>query len=332
VDSVVKGTVSFIPWPAQSSFAPYEIHQMSTVATIPIFAAGLAPDPHELRPLPNGDFLIFTDQIQNGVDLTGYPGTMLDGGTFGSDASILPCDILEVDQAGNVVWQWTGTDHFDAVLDTVMPNATTVNGVPAADVFHCNSIDIEPGTGNLLISARNMSTVFMIDRTTSKVLWKMGGSSYNKDGAVIVPVSSAFHGQHDARLQPGWSTGCGGRGQISLFDDETFSGPAARAVVYDVTIGAGTVSGCGPTGATVAWEKSGTTSSSFMGSFRIMSDGTRIIGWGYGGEPGRVFTEVDDKGKELLDFYFTDTDCSFRALKVPLDHLDLDVMRRVTGL
>jgi hypothetical protein len=333
VDSVVQGTVSFIPWPAATGFSPMELHNLAEGTTTPIFGIGYAPDPHEVRALSNGHYLIFTDQVESGVDLTNYPGTTLDGGTFGPDASILPCDILEVDGTGDVAWQWIGTEHFDAVLDTVHPNALTVNDVNVADVFHCNSIDVEPGTGNLLVSARNMDSVFFIDKKTSAVLWKTGGSAYNKDGATIVPLKSPFHGQHDARLQPGWSTSCGGKGQFSVFDDETYSGAAARAVVYDVTVGgADAGAACGAAGADVSWEFEGSAESVFMGSFRILSDGTRIIGWGFGGAPSLVFTEVDVEKQRLLDFYFTDTDCSFRSIKVPLDQLDLGVMRSVTGL
>jgi hypothetical protein len=211
------------------------------------------------------------------------------------------------------------------------------------DPFHCNSIDVEPTTGNLLVSARNMDSVFFIDWTTGAVLWKMGGKAYNKDGATVVPIhaSHAFYRQHDVRLQPGWSTtDCGGKGQISMYDDETDTGYPARAVVWDVTVSAGDAGGgegggaCGTAGATVAWQYEGPGETGYMGSFRILSDGSRVVGWGcYGDTPsGLVFTELSDAGADLLDFYFTDTDCSYRAIKVPTTQLDISAMRNAVGL
>jgi hypothetical protein len=49
-------------------------------------------------------------------------------------------------------------------------------GVGEPDPFHCNSIDVEPATGNLLVSGRHMDSIFYIERSTGKILWKMGGN------------------------------------------------------------------------------------------------------------------------------------------------------------
>ena len=82
----------------------------------------------------------------------------------------------------------------------------------------------------------------------------------------------------------------------------------------------------------MAWARSGTASSVYMGSFRILADGSRVIGWGEGGEANLVFTEVDSDGHALLDFYFTDNNTSYRSIKVPLGALDLGVLRGTSGL
>jgi hypothetical protein len=336
VDTTVDGAISFIPWHSAGFLSPFEIHQLSPLKTTSVTAKGVALDPHELRPLSNGNFLLFTDAIQGGIDLTGFGIKGPDGGTFGPNSDILPCNILEVDREGDLVWKWVGTDHFDAVKDSTLPELGKGPGnIYAADPFHCNAIDVEPSTGNLLVSARNMDSIFYIERSSGKVLWKMGGATYTKDKATYVPVADPFFRQHDARLQPGWSEACGGKGQISLFDDHsapvrTIQSPPSRAVVYDVNVGAGGGS-CGSAGATVAWQRAGSISSWLMGSFRILKDGSRIIGWGYGGQAALVFTEVDADGNDLLDFYFTDGSWSYRSIKVPLAAFDLDTLRRTAG-
>jgi hypothetical protein len=69
-----------------------------------------------------------------------------------------------------------------------------------------------------------------------------------------------------------------------------------------------------------------------MGSFRILPDGSRTIGWGFGGElAGLVLTEVDVQGDDLLDLSFTKS-ASYRAIKVPLSALDLGLMRSTAGI
>src|SRR4029077_6421080 len=109
-------------------------------------------------------------------------------------------------------------------------------------VYHCNSVDIDPANGNYLVSARHMDSVFYVEKTTGKVLWKMGGAKFSKDSATYVAVPDPFFRQHDGRLGPGWLPDChGGTGQISVFDDETSvvrggSMPGARGVIYDVVV------------------------------------------------------------------------------------------------
>jgi hypothetical protein len=188
----------------------------------------------------------------------------------------------------------------------------------AADPFHCNSIDVAPD-GDLLVSTRNMDSVFLIDRSTSAVLWKMGGSTYSKDGAAYVAVTGdpdgSFHRQHDARFLPD--------GSVSMFDDATGTEGVARAVVYSLDVAHGT--------ATMTWQREGPTSSSGMGSFRTLADGSRIIGWGQLITGGHAFTELGADGQDVLDFDFPDGDVTYRAIKVPLAALDLGQLRRATG-
>jgi hypothetical protein len=78
------------------------------------------------------------------------------------------------------------------------PGSTTADGGAVYDVFHCNSIDVDPANGDPLVSAREMDSVFYVDRPSGKVLWKMGGATASKDGATYVAVSDPFFRQHDA--------------------------------------------------------------------------------------------------------------------------------------
>jgi Arylsulfotransferase (ASST) len=345
VDSPGPGTTSFFPF--KTGVGPFEIWGLDPLATTTVPPAGSVGSLHELKTLANGNYFVFQIPTTVGVDLSGVevglPGDKMK--EFGPDSAIADCQIVEFTPAGEPVFTWLASEHFEARTTTVIPYlfGTTPGGILIADVFHCNSLDVDPTNGNLLVSARNMYSVFYIERSTGKVLWKMGGPNSSKDKATYVAVSDAFLGQHDARFQS-WSPTCtGGTGQISLFDDHyDFLNPKdpARAVVYDVAVGEpdAATSGCedagvGGTGrATLAWQYKGAASSSLAGSFRISADGSRVIGWGLGGAPFRTFTEVDESGNDLLDFAYGDNESSYRAVKVPLSQFDLGVLRRTAGL
>jgi hypothetical protein len=348
VDDIVPGSISFAPSPGSSASVPFEVRALSPPATTYLGPSSPAVlDFHELQPLPNGDYLVFSEPTVTGQNLTGLTTTLPDGGTLalGSSVNILACNIVEFEPtSGKIVWQWTALDHIDPAQESTVPE---YDGPNLVDVFHCNSIDVDHVTGNLLASFRNMDAVFYIDRVTSKILWKMGGQPYSKDNATLVPVDSPFFRQHDARIQS-WSETCaGGSGQISLFDDESMEPGPARGAVYDLVVSANgpgdagvtdaTASDCAaPDGATTQgtlfWQATGLSSSGAEGSFRISSDGSRVICWGDLLTPNLVFTEVDVDGHDLADFYFLDGDTSYRTIKVPLSALNLGVLRNTAGL
>jgi hypothetical protein len=333
VDNVIPGAISF----AAVVGGPFEIFDLGSAEETDHAPAGVPLDLHELRVLSNGDYLVLSAPKQTGIDLTGLSLSAGDAGKLGPGSTIDGCNIEEFDPTtGALVWTWAATDHFDPAKSCTEPTLAPplADGGKVIDTFHCNSIDVDPVNGNLLVSARQMDSVFYIERTTGSVLWKMGGRDASIDDATYVPVASPFSGQHDARLLPGWST-CAG-GQISLFDDETYGKDPARAVLFDVVVGAGD-GGCeaGTPGATVAWQYEGEAQSGASGSFRISADGSRVIGWGLASEV--VFTEVDEDGNDLLDLHsvnsaFRSPMQSYRAIKVPLTALDLSLMRASAGL
>jgi Arylsulfotransferase (ASST) len=342
VDDVPSGEISFVGVPDTDA---YELFTLDPFGSVPVTAGGLPPDEHELQVLPGGHFVVFTGGIEK-YDLTGVTIPLPDGGveTLGSNEYIVACNIDEVDASGSVVWSWVATDYFDPGKDQsyLLPVLIGPGGAKVYDFFHCNSIDVDP-QGNLLVSSRNMDSIFYVERPSGNVLWKMGGQSYTKNGASYIPVADPFRRQHDARFQPGWKTSCSGAsGSISLFDDETDEKGPARAVVYDVHVGpfggdGGTGADCGTTGAdagesraTVAWQYQGTASVEVTGSFRIGADGSRVIGWGTNG--GLVFSDVDVEGHDRLDFYFPDGNWSYRAIKVPTSTWSLSLLRNTAGL
>ena len=100
--------------------------------------------------------------------------------------------IQEIDIAtGEVVWEWHALGHVP-VKDSYQPY---VSGQPY-DYFHLNSIQQLPD-GNVLISSRDTWAVYLINKKTGKIMWKLGG----KHSSFTMRSGTNFEWQHDATLQ-----------------------------------------------------------------------------------------------------------------------------------
>ncbi len=311
VDSLAGGAISYSVFPpSPPAVGDFQIDLVAGTTSY-VEPPGAPLDPHELRLLPNGDYLVLANPLSTDVDLSGLE-------SFGASENVLGCLIQEVDGTGAAVWQWDAMDHFDPALDSTAPEPVIADGVNAIDVFHCNSIDVA-ASGDLLVSARNMDSIFLIEKATGAVTWKMGGARYSTDGASYISVlndpQTSFHRQHDARLQPD--------GTLSMFDDQTGLPGPSRAVVYSYDVSAGTAS--------LVWQYESTTVAADMGSFRILGDGSRVVGWGMVVGGSATFSEVTEAGEDLLDFSLGSDNASYRAVKVPTSALDVAALRSATG-
>ena len=151
---------------------------------------------HELQVTPSGTAYLSAYQP---VRLPGSPRPVMD------------FVIQEVDlESGDVLFEWHALDH--------VPTSASYEpalGHGAWDYFHGNSIEPPPSRrGSIIVSARNTSAVYAIDRSTGAVRWILGGKQ-DAFGLVAHHPRRQFCAQHDARRQP--------NGDITLFDN---GGPA----------------------------------------------------------------------------------------------------------
>ncbi|MGE0878973.1 MAG: aryl-sulfate sulfotransferase [Acidimicrobiia bacterium] len=269
-----------------------------------------ATDLHEFVQLSNGNVLLFSYPVRQHVDLTVLGNSLTD------DEAVVDGHIQEIDQNGNLVWEWKSEDHI-ATAETTFVAQFPVGADTVTDLVHFNSIDVAPN-GDLIVSSRHTDAVYRIDRSTGKIVWKMGGNAVVGDGAerlaIVGDPYGSFARQHDARLQP--------NGDITLFDNETaVVGKTARAVQYRLDIAAGT--------ATMVWEhrKDDATNSPAMGSARRSANGDTVIAWGLA-QP--MLTEVDATGATLLEVTAPDGG-NYRTIKYSLRDFDRTQLRLTAG-
>jgi hypothetical protein len=204
------------------------------------------------------------------------------------DAIVQAVDV----RTGLVTWEWHAYGHVP-LADSY---ATPANSA-FYDAYHINSIQPLAG-GQVLISARDTSALYDVDRASGRVLWTLGGRA----SSFHLGPGARFWFQHDARMLPG--------GRISLFDDEAGppqKAPASRGLILRLdrrTRAARVVR---------SYRRAGDTSAQSEGSVQELPGGNVFVG--FGATP--FFSEFSASGRLLFDAQLPQDDGSYRVVTAP---------------
>jgi hypothetical protein len=243
-------------------------------------ANGRQADLHELLLTPEGTALFFADAALK---------PRLPGDATAGSQSIMDCSIQEIDLAsGRLLFEWHTADHIAIAESTVGPPAGA-NGV--YDYVHANSIDVD-ADGDLIMSDRNTSAIYKIDRRTGRIIWRLDGTRSD----FTMGHGTRFAFQHDARRQPD--------GTLTVFDDG--AGGSSRAIVLRLDEKAMT--------ATLVREyvqPHGLFATS-QGNMQVLPNGNVFVGWG----SLPRYSEFSREGALLADATFTASQ-SYRDYRFP---------------
>ena len=107
-------------------------------------------------------------------------------------------DLLEVTPDGRVVWEWRSAEFLLEYFGDQPENAR--------DITHVNSLQVLPANpwfdagderfrpGNVLVSARNLDTAFLIDRETREVVWSYATKLDRQHEAMMIGKDLPGHG------------------------------------------------------------------------------------------------------------------------------------------
>ncbi|MFC1753551.1 arylsulfotransferase family protein [Thermoproteota archaeon] len=136
------------------------------------------PIHHDIIITPSGTIMTFTKEMHR------YKGRNVDF-----------CVIIEFDQAGKEVWRWSSWEHLKQMkknhkaLELDMPKILFFDIVKAKpttpwggnyDYYRFNSIQVIPKNdlkdskfkeGNILVSARHGSMIFILDKDSNEIVW-----------------------------------------------------------------------------------------------------------------------------------------------------------------
>ena len=107
---------------------------------------------------------------------------------------------LEVDQAGNIIWEWNTFDY----LSINEYNPSWINLYASTGTFdwtHSNSVYYNESNNTVYVSIRNLSRITAIDYSTKEIIWNIGNPLFMED--VYFQDYFNFSHQHSAQIIDG---------------------------------------------------------------------------------------------------------------------------------
>jgi hypothetical protein len=272
---------------------------------------GAARQNHDWARLPNGNTLLLV-AMPHAVRGLG-PKIIGDQG------------IYEVSPEGAIVWKWVAGDHLSefGISPAGMKYLRERIARTPVDIWGYLEINDMQVLGpnkwydagdkrfapeNIILDSRKGNFVIIIDRTTGKVVWRLGpdfsDSQFFADQRIVNnsiprPVDQ-ISGQHDAQLIP---EGLPGAGNLLLFDDQ--GGAGFPPVLLGVYAGSRVLE-IDPVQKQIVWQYTGESSgrppwtffSSFVSSARRLPNGNTLIDEGMN---GRIF-QVTPSGEIVWEY------------------------------
>jgi hypothetical protein len=289
-----------------SSAGGWAIHRLNGSVVRALRGVGLSTDAHDLQLLANGDHQIGAYVKQSHVDTRPYGP---------SDATVINAELQEVSPGRVLVWDWKSQRHISLAETPARwwPDQPPPGGY---DLVHWNSI--EPVDGSVIASFRTLDAVYKIEKSTGRIVWKLGGTTTPRSLEVKQdPRGYTFGGQHDARLLPD--------GTLTVFDNRSRlggqAGQAPRAVRYRIDEQAGT--------ATLLESISdpAVPVSVCCGSARRVRGGDWLIAWGRPSVSGGLIGGYKPNGERTFRLTLNNT-FSYRAEPVPFGVLSPQDLRQ----
>jgi len=230
-----------------------------------------------------------------------------------SDKPIIDDCMIEVDPAGNVVWEWQTADHYDEI--GLSDEAKALIFERGGDWGHANGAGVIPDNtsvpdnrfrpGNVFIQFQDANLLIVIDRDTDEIVWSLKDVVISPHGTNFLPDNVTGGGHFltfDNGAPAGYPTVSRSFSRVVEID------PTDDSIQYEYTATS--------SGATQLWS----LYSHFKGVAQRLPDGNTFI---VEGSSGRIF-EVTPTGEivwELVNPLDTGGNDIYRAFKVPFSWL-----------
>jgi Arylsulfotransferase (ASST) len=164
---------------------------------------GFIPDVHEFLLTPSNTALFLsTKAVPMNLVPYGWPPN-----GFIQDFAIQEIDL----NSGQLVFFWDALDHIP-LTNSYEPASSATSSGNIWDAYHLNSVGLTDSPTDILVSGRNLWTIYRISKPTGHIVWQLGGKQSN----FTFGTGATFSWQHDARFLP--------NNVVSMFDDNCCEG------------------------------------------------------------------------------------------------------------
>ncbi|RAK75870.1 arylsulfotransferase family protein [Aspergillus fijiensis CBS 313.89] len=210
---------------------------------------------------------------------------------------------------GDLIFEWNALDHIDPAESLIsLASAAADSALTAStswDFIHINSVD-KDREGNYLVSSRHLSTIFKVNGTDGRILWRL---SYSNPSTFTLPTGFAFGFQHHARWHAQSATKeTATKETISFFDNSNAGtglvyNNVSRALVVELDLHTKT--------ATVLREAPAPygISAASQGDAQFLDDGRVFVNWGSAG----AMTEFDADDEVVYHAWIAEEGMSYRG-------------------
>jgi hypothetical protein len=298
-----------------------------------VISDSLEVQDHDFHPMPNGNVTaVVWEAISDSEARANGRDSALLSTTLWS-AKLIELQPIGTDSA-QIVWQWRLWDHIIQDRDSTKPhygvvadhpelvNVNYVNPLISSgsikEWIHMNSVDYNPELNQVIVSARNLDEIWIIDHSTT--LAESGGHSggvHNRGGDLLyrwgnpraynrgTSTDTRLWQQHNATWIP---QGYRRAGQLMVFNNG-YARPGGNATSIDIiappvdTLGnyaLGTGAPYAPSASTWSYMAALPTSfySEYMGSTQILPNGNMLICNATSG----VFFEIDSNRNTVWQY------------------------------
>ncbi len=251
-----------------------EVTELISTENVP---SGMPLDSHQFEILGENHYLISAYVAET---VTNFP----DGVSYNENGANVVNAVVQEIKDGELIFEWSSTAHPELYAYSVRENDYHNEILANADYTHFNCATIDPKDGNLLLSLKNLDAILKVDRTTSEIIWILGGVG-DQFG---ITDEQFFLKQHDVRVTED--------GAITLFDnggdDENESGQT-RVVKFYLNEEEKTIEDF------YSYQIDNVFTYS-MGSALEIEEGQYVISWGKTLESYYMIQEIDFNTNEVL--------------------------------
>lgn len=237
---------------------------------------GYTSDIHEFLLTPNNSALFLSTKAVP-MDLSPYGGP--------ANGYVQDFAIQEVDLCTNrLIFFWNALKHIP-LSDSFQPASSASDSSNIWDAYHLNSVGLTDNVNEIILSGRNTWTIYKINKTTGKFVWRLGG----KQSDFTIESGASFSWQHDARFLP--------PNRVSMFDDNCCESsippgtPYAHGLILQLNLEKMTAK------VNKTYFHDPNLQVASQGNVQSLSNGNKFIGWGQ----TQYFSEYKKAGNEVTD-------------------------------